>query len=200
MADPADITKVNREPVWVAHNDVILGYANEGDVTVTITSDWVPQTFAQTGTYIVDDFFNGAQCTIQTSIAQVLDYDKWVIAFPYGRKQDDSQTPTPENRFVFVDGTETDTGLHVGQKASTFAAQLRIMPASSGSAPTTETARDFWAHRAYVKEVGPILFGNTGPQSLDVTFHVLYDPDVTATTESEHFVVFGKETEVWTDS
>jgi hypothetical protein len=199
MADPAAIANTNQEPVWVAHNDVLLGYSETGDITLTINQDWSPRTFAQTGTFIVEDTFLGAQVMVSVSLSEVLDYDKWVTALPFGRKQADTATPA-NNRFVFQDAADVVTGLHIGAKASALALPLRIMPASSGSAPTTETSRDFWIPKAYCKEFGTMTFGADSPQSLDgLIFHALYDPDALL---GQNLAIFGLETEgagAWAD-
>ena len=193
MASPGTNANTNKEPVWCVFNGVVLGFVEEGDVTVTPTMDWVDRRFHQTGTFILDSYFNGMQLDIQVTIAEVLNVDNWVVAFLQGQRQQDTSTPT-KKRFAFSTIADPTLGLHVGKKATDEAAELKLIPGASGSVPSTETDRDFFIPKAFCRNVGDILFSVSANQSLPLTFSVLYDH---TKTDGTNFAIFGREAGTW---
>ena len=187
---PGTVANLFHEPVWVVFNDVLLGLAAEGDVTVTWNTEWVDQMSHQTGVHILESYDKGAAPTVDIELAEVANLDNWAIAFTAGQKQVDTDT-TPNNRFA--SGSLTANTPYTGTRATAVAAQLVLRPEAQYVDTTTEQTRDMVFPKAWCRNVGDLLMGIDSPMTLPMTFGVLFDP---AATEGDYEWFRGLETAV----
>ncbi len=167
---------MNHVPAWVLFNDVLLGFTNEGDISISMNQEWVSQTVAQAGANEVQAYNKGGTPTISVELAEIYNWDNWIVAFPNAEKQADDATP-PANRIAGHSATTTTE--YIGQKATSVAQNLVIRPAVDYTDETTETANDFLIPLAYCSSVGDIPFGVDTPMVLPLEFRALFDPAAT---------------------
>jgi len=156
--------------IW---NSVLLGFTEPNDITVSFTNTWVDKMFHQTGEYIPEAYFNGQQATIQVDLSEINNWDNWIVAFPMWEKQIDTDTP-PNTRVVSNSSTSSDP--YTGTKASTLAQELILRPVAQYADVSTEKSRDFVFPKAWVRDVGDVLFQINTSNALSCTFGTLFDP------------------------
>ncbi len=186
---PGTATYLNHVPSWVILNDVLLGFTNDGDISVNMNQEWVSQFTTQTGANEVQAYNKGGTPTISVDLAEVYNWDNWIAAFPNAEKQVDTDTPV-NNRIAGHDAA--GTAQYVGQKATTVALQLVIRPVTDYTDETTETGNDFFFPLTYCANVGDIPFGLDTPLSLSLEFRALFNP---AASLGQYQWVYGLETE-----
>lgn len=191
------VSKTNMQPVWTVFNGVNLGFTGEGDVTVTVTPQYSDYMAHQTGNYLLESYFNGARATAQVTIAESNEPDNWVVAFSQGEKQDDTTTPTAEERFALTKIADATNSTYVARRATSIAQKLELIPVASYVDATTETATNVVLAKAWVRDVGDILYSLDNGVELACTFEALFDPTA---AEGENLAWIGKTTETWTAS
>ena len=178
MAQAGTVSNTNVYPVWVVFNDVVLGYANEGEATVNIEYGWQPQTAHQTGTHELDFYFTGQTATVDIEMAEIENLDNWVVAFGLGESQIDTATP-PARRIAGTKIAATTNSVYVGTKATTIAQQLVLRPVKDWTDATTETTDDLVFQKAFAMNVPEIVHSLNQSQTLNPTFKPLFDPTKT---------------------
>ena len=171
---PGTVSYMNNEPMWVVFADTLLGFADEGDITLSIKGEWVDKLSHQTGNYLLDAFWKGERCTITANLAEVDNWDTWGIAFPIGEEQADAATP-PASRYV--SNSSTANTPYIGQRAESFDGQLVLRPVALYVAANTETVRDIMIPKAFVREVGDITYSIDNAETLPITWEALFNPD-----------------------
>lgn len=176
------LANTNKVPVWVcfgtAGAEVNLGFCNPGDITLTVNEEWSEQMFHQTGTYLNDAYFNGARATVTCELAETESLDTWAAAFGFGEKQEDAATP-PNTRFAFNTIDTVNAQFDIGTKASTLAKSLLLIPQAVYVTASTENADNIVLPKAWVRNVGDILFSVENNCVLPVTFEALFDASST---------------------
>ncbi len=196
------VTYTSKVPVWVVFNTRNIGLTGSGDVTVTYTPSWSDQTAYQTGTYLLDSYFTGAQCTVSCIISETSPVNTVVDtsddgylgdAFPMGEAQNDAAT----ERFSLTKIADVATNSQfIGQKASSIAAELILIPmADYADDDTTEVDLNFVVPKAFVKENGEMLYSMENNLEVPITFHALFTP---GDSQGESLAYFGQSTGTWT--
>jgi len=196
------VTYTNVLPVWVVYNSRNIGFTGAGDVTVSYTPTWSDYKAHQTGNYLLNSYFAGAELTVSCTISEtspvnaaVTDTDSGYLgdAFPMGEAQNIVAT---DERFSFTKLADVVTNsAYVGQKATDIAQELQLIPVQNyvGS-DSTETDENFVVPLAFVKENGEMLYSIDNALEVPITFHALFDP---ATTYGDALAVMGKLTGTW---
>jgi len=186
---PGTVGNTVKSPRWVVFNDVLLGLTEDEDITVTPDVTWNDQHHHQTGTHLVQSYFGGVRLTVTVALSEILEYDNWEIAFPFGQEQIDDSTPLDE-RFSFGKVGSWNAGSYVGLTATSIAQELRLIPLGSGATPSTDTATDFVLNTAFCRNASDIMFSVASGSALPLVFEGLMDP---ATAENG-LAVFGNNT------
>jgi len=185
---PGTVSYTNNEPIWAIFNATLLGLVDEGDVTLSIKGEWVDKTAHQTGNYLLDAFWKGERCTVQATLAESDNWDNWAEAFPIGEKQADGATP-PNNRVVGSPSAANSP--YIGQRATSYTSKLVLRPVAQYVDVSTEKSRDVVLPKAFVREMGDIVYSIDNAKVLPITFEALFDPDG---TDGENLWIHGLET------
>ena len=185
---PGTVSYTNNEPMWIVYNDVLLGFAGEGDVTLSIKGEWVDKTSHQTGSYLLDSFWKGERCTVTADIAEVDNWANWSVAFPIGEKQVDAATP-PADRYV--SNSSTANTPYITARAEAHDYQLVLRPVAQYVDATTEKTRDIMIPKAFVREIGDIIYSIDNAEVLPITWEAMFNPSASA---GAHLWVRGLET------
>jgi hypothetical protein len=169
-----DVTLQNHIPVWVIFGTTNLGLCDEGDITVEMNESWVNQLSHQTGRTPIDSFYAGNAPIVNITFIEVMNWDLWKVAFPYGEKQQDTFTP-PHTRFVPTRIVDNTSSRFVGHRATGIANELILRPEYTYNAAATEEAIDVHFPKAFCSSVGTIPFSVDTPNRLPMTFTVLRD-------------------------
>ena len=169
-----DTTKINNEAISVIYKTVDLGLIEPGGATVTWNMEWVKRKGNQTGNATIEAFDKGVDLEITVAFSEVDNWSLWAAAF---QATGEVQTFSAASRFAGHDNATSAVQI-VGQKASAFAGILVLRPLRSGSL-TTEYAHDLTFPKAWCMNVGDIQFDVDAPETLELTFGVLYDSTAT---------------------
>lgn len=169
----ADVNVDNLEltPAKVVFDGVDLG-ATLKNVMVSTKYTKSPLKADQYGTTILDRRVSGIEITVTTELAEVLDKNKWKVAFPHA----DLVSSGPNSAIVFRS--------KVGQKDQDLAKVLQLFPLSQNSGDTTFAYQFF---RATSSAESQITMGPEEQESLKVVWTIL--PDLSQTPA--RFYVFG---------
>lgn len=186
------VSYLNRYPSWVVWNSTLLGFSGEGDVTVSFSNTWERQKSNQTGDLTLEAYWRPGPISVKTTLAEVANWSNLAVIFPFGQKQIDDSTP-PANRFT--GNTLTAFSLQLsGQKATSIAKALQIIPESEYINPSTETTNQFRINLAYPAAVGDFMYGLSADLAPEITFESLYDP---AQVDGTNHWMWGKDTGTW---
>ncbi len=186
------VSYMSNTPIVPIYDDTALGFT-EGPTTVNITEEWVDQTTAQTGRYVLDRYAVRGMVTVTMQLKEVRNWDVLALLFPMGEKQIDTSTP-PLTRFVGNRITDATSTGYTGDKATAHAKELKLSPvADYDGTPANETTFDFVIPLCIPSVDGAIPFDIETPEILEVTFTALFDP---AATEGDYLWVRGLMTAV----
>lgn len=174
---PGTVSYTNNEPMWIVYNSTLLGFCGEGDVTLSIKGEWVDKLSHQTGNYLLDAFWKGERATVTADFSEVDNWDNWAVAFPIGEKQEDTDTP-PNNRIV--SNSSTANTPYIGARAESHDAKLILRPVALYVDASTETVRDVVLPKAFVREMGDVVYSIDNEELLPITWEALFDPDASS--------------------
>lgn len=198
------VAHVNKLPVWIVWGDTPanIGFCGAGDVTVTYTPTWTDSHSHQTGTYLLESYFNGARITVSATISEtsVLAINATNttgsigLAYPMGEGQGDG---TGVNRFQFTKIADVATNSEfIGHKASSIAQKLELIPVHLyAEDPTTETNDNLVIPKAFVRENGETAYSVENDLVIPVTWEALFVP---GDAEGESLAWVGITTGTWT--
>ncbi len=185
------VSNTNMRPVWVVYNSVVVGLCEEEDITLRVDPTWHDHTYHQTGNWLPEAHFGGARITVSATFSEVLEMDNWEAAFEFGEKQKEESTPETE-RFSFSRIANDATGAHVGLAASAIAKELRLIPLSSGNAPTTDVQNQIVINKVFSRNAVEVAMSTSSGMALPLEFEALFDPAAAGAAEGEHIAIVGK--------
>ncbi|MCP4898888.1 MAG: hypothetical protein GY906_18100 [bacterium] len=193
---PGTVSYTAKEPVWALAGSAmdsltLYGLLGEGDITVTITPEYVDEMAHQTGAYVLDKFFNGATVVAEFELKEVLNWAMWPEVFPNGERQIDTSTP-PNDRFAFNSSTSTDP--YVGTRATSQAQYFVFRPVRQYADAATEKSRDLVIPKGF--NAGPVAltYSSETSQVFPFEVHGLFDPDA---SDGENLLYQGLTTGTW---
>lgn len=176
---PGTVSYLNHEPVSVLFGAAIgsltnLGFCAEGDITVTVPTEWVPQMTHQTGAATVEAYYKGGTPTIDVTFSEINNWDLWETVFMAAEKQRDTATP-PNTRVAGLEIAKSLAGNYIGHKATSVAKFLVLRPVQLYVSAVAETARDWVFPKSFCSNVAAIPFGVDTPNAFTATFTALFD-------------------------